>query len=114
MNVDMKSAAAEIRRRERILRRKRKRNSAVRLGCICAVLAILLGLSVFSGGAVPICREQLAGGAFGAMLADGAGGYVLAAAAAFMLGVAVTVFCIRRRGGKADKNKSDDMTQRKN
>ena len=80
--------------RKRSWQRQKLALSAISGGCLCALLA--LGYALASSGAA------LAEADYGAFLLPGnAGGYVLAGVLAFVLGVLVTLACLRRRIGGA-------------
>lgn len=77
-------------------KRQTRRSIAVLAG-FSGVLTVALGalIAEMGGGSHRIAKTRFAGTS---MLADGVGGYVLAAVLAFMMGVVVTVFCIRVKG----------------
>ena len=89
------------------LREKRERRKTGALGAGCAGLAACLAALIFN--------ERRMGGTAGsyagaAMLFENAGGYVLAAVAAFMTGVVITVLCVRygrKRRGNRDGGKEE-------
>lgn len=76
------------------LRERRERRKTAALGAGCAWLAACL-LALIFGGSHPVGTAGAYTGA--TMLFENAGGYVLAAVLAFMLGVIITVLCIRYR-----------------
>lgn len=82
--------------------RERRRTSALAAGCagltLCLMLLIFDGSAAHTGGTAGLYTGA-------AMLFEGAGPYVLVALLAFMTGVAITVFCIRRQRKKANDNK---------
>jgi uncharacterized membrane protein len=91
---------------ERVNAKKRAREmmkTAV-VGVLSAVLSICLILLIFAGGAHSGSSAGMYSGA--TMLFGEAGGYVLAAVAAFMAGVIVTVLIIRKR--KRDRQKEEE------
>ena len=89
-------ALTEILRRSEWVAWKGKRRSCQRLTCICSVLlaVLVLGITVMPGkNAV-----TSAGSVYGSfLLSREAGGYVLIALIAFVLGVAVTLLCLHYR-----------------
>jgi hypothetical protein len=90
------------------LRQRRERRKTGALGAGCAWLAVCL-LALIFGGSHP---GGTAGAYTGAtMLFEDAGGYVLAAVLAFMLGVIVTVLCIRYRA-KHESEQADTEKER--
>ncbi len=89
-------------------RRMRERQKTAVNGSAGAVLTICLAILVFGGGGMHL------GGAAGpysgaALLFKDAGGYVLAAVLAFMAGVALTVFLLRRREQAAQSEKESKI-----
>ena len=89
-----------LRERMAALREKRERRKTAGLGAVCAGLAACLAALIFDGRRMGGTAGSYAGAA---MLFEDAGGYVLAAVAAFMTGVVITVLCIRygrKRGGR--------------
>ena len=82
------------------LREKRERRRTTALGVGSAGLAVCLAALIF-GGSHPGGTTGPYSGA--AMLFEDAGGYVLAAVLAFMLGVIVTVLCFRRNRKEKDR-----------
>ena len=91
------------------LRERRERRKTAALGAGCAWLAVCLAALIF-GGSHP---GGTAGAYTGAtMLFENAGGYVLAAVLAFMLGVIITVLCFRIRT-KRESGRDDEGKERK-
>ena len=87
---------ASLHARMDALRRMRERRKTGVIGAASAVLTICLILLVFTGGG------RSAGGTVGLysgamMLFEEAGGYVLLAVIAFMVGVVITALCFRYR-----------------
>ena len=80
--------------------RMRESRKTTLLGAASAVLAICLIFIVFVGGGTQLGE---AGGMYSGatMLFENAGGYVLLAIGSFMVGVIVTVLCIRYRKKKS-------------
>ena len=94
-------AMSEILRRSERVALRRKRRSCQRLGGICsALLAVLvLGITVMPGK----LAVTSAGSVYGSfLLSREAGGYVLFALIAFVLGVAVTLLCQHYRKKQED------------
>ena len=94
-------AMSEILRRSERVALRRKRRSCQRLGGICsALLAVLvLGITVMPGK----LAVTSAGSVYGSfLLSREAGGYVLFALIAFVLGVAVTLLCQHCRKKQED------------
>ena len=86
---------------------KRERTALRRLGTLCTALALGLtgALAHFIGGA-PGAAVQ---GAYGATLADSAGGYVLVGVASFAAAAVLTVVCMRlHEREKREKNNETD------
>ena len=86
------------------LGRMRERRKTVLAGAASAALALCLVCLIFDGGAAH--GGGAAGLYSGAMLFENAGGYVLAAIAAFMAGVVITAAILKKRGPdpRGDKN----------
>ncbi len=80
------------------LRRKRIASAGAASGALMVALAALIGRL---GGLTH--RPAAEGYAGASMLSEDAGGYVLAAVLAFMLGVVVTVACVQGRKRKTDR-----------
>ena len=91
------------------LRQRKERRKTGALGAGCAGLTVCLAALIF-GGSHPGGTAGPYTGA--AMLFEDAGGYVLAAVLAFMLGVIVTVLCIRYRT-KRESRRDDEGKERK-
>lgn len=89
-------------------RSREKRKTAV-IGALSAALSVCLILLIFAGGAHTGSSAGMYSGAM--MLFGEAGGYVLAAVAAFMAGVVVTVLIIRKR--KRDRQKEGEDYSKK-
>ena len=86
----------EIHRRAREMQSRRERRAALAWGAASAMLTAALAATIL-GISLPLHalpRSDLTGAS---LLADSAGGYVLAAVVAFMAGVAITAACLRRR-----------------
>ena len=82
-------------RAEELDRRKAGRTLSALGGLSTGLFALLLAVTLqLSGAAHSTLSGQFSGAS---LLADSVGGYVLSAVAAFVAGVAVTVFLIRRR-----------------
>ena len=80
--------------------RKLDRQKTTLFGAASAVLAISLIVIIFVGGGTLIGEAgSMYSGA--TMLFENAGGYVLLAIGSFMVGVVVTVLCIRYRKRKS-------------
>lgn len=94
----------EIRSRTR---QYRKRYETRLLSCltVCS-LFLLTGIGVLFGSIQTPGIASVAEGYGGVLLRDGAGAYVVIGIAAFVIGVSVTVLCIRL------KNKSTNRTNR--
>ena len=91
------------------LRQRKERRKTGALGAGCAGLTACLMTLIFS--------ERQMGGTAGtytgaAMLFEDAGGYVLSAVLAFMLGVIITVLCFRIRT-KRESGRDDEEKERK-
>ncbi len=83
----------------------RERRTTSALGALCAALTLCLASLIFGGAAHPGGTAGVYSGA--AMLYESAGGYVLTALVAFMLGVAVTAAL----KGKRKKQKTEEETE---
>lgn len=86
---------ASLHARMDALRERRERKKTAALGAGCGLLTVCLVLLIFGQGTAGGGTANLYSGAV--MLFENAGGYVLLAVAAFMVGVIVTVLCIRHR-----------------
>ena len=91
------------------LRERRERRKTAALGAGCAWLAACLTALIFSGSHPGGTAGAYTGAA---MLFEDAGGYVLSAVLAFMLGVIVTVVCIRYKS-KHESGRDDEGKERK-
>lgn len=86
---------ASLHARMRGIRRRRERQKTVALGMTCCALTVFLAGLIMNDGAHKGSTAGMYSGA--TMLFENAGGYVLAAVAAFMAGVVITVLCIRMK-----------------
>lgn len=84
---------ASLHARMRGIRRRRERQKTMALGMACCALTVFMASMIMNDGAHQGSTAGLYSGA--TMLFENAGGYVLAAVAAFMAGVVITVLCIR-------------------
>lgn len=92
-------ALSQILRRSERIALRRKRRSCQRLGGICSALLAVLALSItVMPGRTAVTSAGSVYGSF--LLSREAGGYVLIALIAFVLGVAVTLLCQRYRKRK--------------
>ena len=99
---------AALHTRMAALRERRERRKTAALSAGCAGLTVCLAALIF-GRSHP---GGTAGAYTGAtMLFEDAGGYVLAAVLAFMLGVIITVLCIRFRR-KHESEQADTKKER--
>ena len=98
-------ALSQILRRSERVALRRKRRSCQRLGGICsALLAVLvLGITVMPEKDAVTSADSVYGSF---LLSREAGGYVLIALIAFVLGVTVTLLCLRYRK-KQDATKDE-------
>ena len=81
--------------RMKALREQQEKRKTAALGLSCAGLAACLLALVFGGTTAP---AGMAGQYSGATMAfENAGPYVLTAVGAFMIGVIITVICIRKK-----------------
>ena len=96
MNYSDEDALKEILKRKDTVIRKRRSKACRYLGTASALLfaALITVISAFHGASVS-GPDSTIYGAF--LLGREAGGYVLAAVIAFVLGVVVTLFCIKYR-----------------
>ena len=81
----------------------KKRLFALLGACLLAVSAVT-GCS--NGGGTGAARDSVYGSF---LLSPEAGGYVLAAVIAFALGVAVTLFCLKRKKLSSEDKKKEDI-----
>ena len=87
------------------LQNKKDRQERILLGTVTAVLTVICCFLVAGLGG--ISHAVKSSGAYGAsLLSENAGGYVFTALFAFMLGVAITVFCIKMKNNRADNNRN--------
>ena len=86
-----------------------ERNGTAAIGAGCVLLAAFLFLMIFGGSPHPGGAAGMYSGA--AMLFDDAGGYVLAAVAAFMIGVVVTAAIIGIRKRRADQAEAENAAR---
>lgn len=96
---------------ERMDRRRsaRERHTLGALGALCLALTLCLASLLFGGAAHPGGTAGVYSGA--AMLYESAGGYVLTALVAFMLGAAVTT-ALRLQREKEKREKENAAKQR--
>ncbi len=101
---DSKELVASLHLRMERKRQKRDKLLTSVIGTVCTALAICLAVLVFGGSLHPVGTAGVYSGA--SILFENAGGYVLTALLAFMLGVVVTVILMRRKkqGGKNNAN----------
>ena len=99
------NATAEIRLRaiHSRARRYRARSEARRLGGLMACSLLLTGAILLLNGRHSPGVAAVADGYGAVLLRNGAGSYVVLGIAAFVIGAAVTVFCIRLRNGSANR-----------
>ena len=96
MKYPMDEALAEILRRGASIADRRNRMACRALtGAAGALLAALILAITFAPGGVPANRTRSVYGSF--LLSQEAGGYVLAAVIAFVLGIAMTLCIVNRR-----------------
>ena len=89
-------ALSQILRRSERIAWRRKRRSCQRLGGICSALLAVLALSItVIPGKNAVTSAGSVYGSF--LLSREAGGYVLIALIAFVLGIVVTVLCLHYR-----------------
>lgn len=102
-----------LHRRAKELKRKRDRDRLAVFGSLSASLMVLLVALIrgLSGTLRPIVGGELAGAS---MLSEGAGGYVLAAVAAFTAGVLVTAVIYYRRKRKGTGQQEAVSQEEKN
>lgn len=91
-------------RRNTVIRRRRSR-SMVSLAAVSMALfaTLLILLSAVPAGTVSTVSGGTIYGSF--LLGRAAGGYVLASVVAFLLGITVTLFCIKYREQRFDNEK---------
>ena len=109
LHMTAQERVAALHLRMAALRKRRERRKTVALGAGCAGLTVCLAALIFG--------RSHAGGTAGAytgaaMLFEDAGGYVLSAVLAFMLGVIITVLCFRIRT-KRESGRDDEEKERK-
>ena len=96
MKYTSEQTVAEIlRRRDQIVLRRSRRIDHVLAGASCLLVAVLLlAICILPGNRAQTPAET----AFGSFLLPAeAGGYILAAVLAFVLGVMITLLCMRKR-----------------
>ena len=96
MKYTPEEALSEIMHRSERIALQKMRRSCHRLGGICSamLLALILNIMVMSGEAAETSSHSLYGSF---LLSREAGGYVLIALIAFVLGVTVTLLCQKGR-----------------
>ena len=107
-NTEELVASLHLRMERKRQKRERRRTSAV--GMACVGLSICLIVLVFGGGLHPVGTAGVYSGA--SILFEDAGGYVLIAIPAFMLGVAATVIFLRQRN--RGQSRTDQETKQEN
>lgn len=108
MRCSPEEAAREIEKRAALLRRRRERRKIAALFTLTSALLTALVFSVEAQNGGPAAVWTSGAGYGSILLAEGAGGYVLAGVIAFAAGVTVTMLCIRRRG----KNPAEEKEHR--
>ena len=107
LKYSLEQSLQELSARSRRLRRKRKRQSLGALSAASLVLfaALIVSVRTVAGRLSPEAESSVLG-AF--VLPNAAGGYILAGVIAFVLGVIITLLCIRY------KRKNDEITETDN
>ena len=97
MQYTVDEALRETLRRSDVLKKRRRR---MQTGALSAGVVVLLGAVLTVGAGLTAGQASVIGrSAYGAfLLPSEAGGYILAGVAAFVVGVLVTLLCIRFRG----------------
>ncbi len=101
-----------MKRRDRILKKREKKRTLL-LSCCVSVLLVLLVVGIVrlpGAGSAGSGVNQTVLGSF--LLSSSAGGYILTAVIAFVLGVAVTLVCFRirkRRNRPGSGNREDGI-----
>ena len=106
MKYTTQEAMQEIMRRSEAVSMKRYRRACQRLSAAAGTLlaALVLVIALLPGKA----GSNSAGSVYGSfLLSEAAGGYVLAAVIAFVLGVVVTLYCFSRRNKAAEKKDTE-------
>lgn len=96
----------EIRVREvhrRVREKRRRRERRIRSGLTGTSLCLLAGIVWLLKGVQTPGVSTVAGSYSAVLLRDGAGAYILVGIAAFVLGVVVTMLCIRYRVRKGNQ-----------
>ena len=107
MRYTVQEASAEVIRRSEQIRLDRSRRVVRRLRAATGTLAVALALAIaLVPGRGAVAPTGSVYGSF--LLPQEAGGYVLAAVAAFMLGVAVTLACLHARGASLLERRHDE------
>ena len=107
LKYSLEQSLQELSARSRRLRRKRKRESLGTLSAASLVLFAALVVSVRTvAGRLGPGAESSVLGAF--VLPNAAGGYILAGVIAFVLGVIITLLCIRYRRRNDDTPETDN------
>lgn len=109
MKYSLEQSLHELSARSRRLRRKRKRESLGALSAASLVLfaALIVSVRTVAGRLGPGAESSVLG-AF--VLPNAAGGYILAGVIAFVLGVIITLVCIRYKT-KSDKISETDNSE---
>ena len=97
MNYTDEDALKEIlKRRDKVIRRRLSNTCKYLAAASAALFAVLISvISVFPKGSFETTYDSTVYGAF--LLSREAGGYVLASVIAFVLGVTVTLLCLKYR-----------------
>ena len=112
MRTNEERAAAVRQRVTQIKQQKRRQRQRITaLMAAAACLAVIVGVSF----AMPALSEKLAGGytagyqaAAGIFGSGAAAGYVAVGVLAFVLGVAVTILCLKCTGSRSQKESEED------
>ena len=94
---------AEVNRRAETIRRRRsvRRRRLAGATAACACLAVIVGAGLVMTR-IPESTASMGNTPFGSLIATGgAPGYVMIGLLGFLLGVAVTILCVRLRTGNA-------------
>ena len=103
MRTNEERAAAVRQRVTQIKQQKRRQRQRITaLMAAAACLAVIVGVSF----AMPALSEKLAGGYTAGYQA--AAGYVAVGVLAFVLGVAVTILCLKCTGSRSQKESEED------
>lgn len=109
MKYNPETEFAEILRRSKTLQVQKERRKIQTIGISCSTLFALaiLAVGMLRGEGGQLDGTRTTFGSF--LLPTDAGGYVIAAVAAFAVGVLVTAICIRKRNKTASNAEAEEQ-----